>query len=686
MPINLEEGKKILTETIQKTIRHRDYKRTTDIAKQYTAFVTGEDVGALLKQFTPREPDEEFTQRKELTQVITDYMAYRLMTPMFKVGKLSANKGMSWKEKEKSDDNKRKLQNFLDLFAGDESVDDYLSTAMVLLDSTDPNAFIVTELDGTFDPNSSSKDKPIPYPFEVSSEEAINYKKINNILQFLVVLNVVENMKRYTIYLQDDTIVAQQISLDDYKNATFAGAEILFKDPEKKEADEIYVVTFVSHKLGKIPAIQIGTRKDTTTRNRTYVPMIHPARAFFLKSIKTISEYDLTQALHVFPQKITYDHVCGGHPEQNIICHGGLLPTGEKCPICKGSGFLEHKSAQNILRVKMPNELKDVVSLENFIAYKHPSTEILEFMKKLGLYEYPDLAIKAVYSSELFTSDNITTTATEKNIDLESVYDALKPFANKWSSVWRHVVQTVATYTNLGKDLELTHQFPKDFKMKPLTMLLEDLHKANDSGSPSYIKKEINRDIAQKLYIDKPEEILKIDVKEKFFPFNGKTESEISTIILSGLTSKYNQVLYANFEQIFDELEQENTTDAVNFYRMELGVQKAKLKTKVEQYMAEISSEQAIDRSLEFGINSEIDENSEGGGDLESEAQAKLKGTVGGVKGILDLKDSLSKGITDRSSAITLLMEIYGFDNPTASRILGKIGKPEEPKKEIETE
>lgn len=56
---------------------------------------------------------------------------------------------------------------------------------------------------------------------------------------------------------------------------------------------------------------------------------------------------------------------------------------------------------------------------------------------------------------------------------------------------------------------------------------------------------------------------------------------------------------------------------------------------------------------------------------MEAEAKAKLKGTVGGVQGVLQIQASVSAGITDYNAAITLLYEIYGFDEPTAKRILG---------------
>jgi len=134
-------------------------------------------------------------------------------------------------------------------------------------------------------------------------------------------------------------------------------------------------------------------------------------------------------------------------------------------------------------------------------------------------------------------------------------------------------------------------------------MLLEDLNKANTSGAPSYIKNEINKDLAQKLYIDKPNELLKIEVKNKFFPFNGKTESEISNIIVNDLTSKYNKILYANFDNIFDELDAENSINDVNFYRMEKSKQQSLIKAKVDTIISELDTAASNERVQTFNPN-----------------------------------------------------------------------------------
>lgn len=58
--------------------------------------------------------------------------------------------------------------------------------------------------------------------------------------------------------------------------------------------------------------------------------------------------------------------------------------------------------------------------------------------------------------------------------------------------------------------------------------------------------------------------------------------------------------------------------------------------------------------------------------DETAKAQAALRGSVGGVQGILGIQQSVSQGLTDFESAITILMEIYGFDRAVSSALLGK--------------
>jgi HK97 family phage portal protein len=57
--------------------------------------------------------------------------------------------------------------------------------------------------------------------------------------------------------------------------------------------------------------------------------------------------------------------------------------------------------------------------------------------------------------------------------------------------------------------------------------------------------------------------------------------------------------------------------------------------------------------------------------DQNALAQANLRGSVGGVQGILAIQQGVASGITSISSAVTTLVEIYGFDEATAKAVLG---------------
>ena len=56
---------------------------------------------------------------------------------------------------------------------------------------------------------------------------------------------------------------------------------------------------------------------------------------------------------------------------------------------------------------------------------------------------------------------------------------------------------------------------------------------------------------------------------------------------------------------------------------------------------------------------------------VTSEAQDQLRGSVGGVQGILSIQEKVSQGITQYDSAIAILKSIYGFTTEEAEAILG---------------
>lgn len=623
--INLAEGLAIFFDTINHNLRHQDYERTKKIAEDFTIYATGHNVELKLKRFNGRETEEAFNQRVILTQVNIPDIFHSCIKPMAKVGRAPATIHTEWKGKEKKQSNELREQLFLagKNFWGDKDVARYVAQRMVDNDSMDPNSFVIVEFTGVVDP-AKPETKAKPYPFEANSTEAINYIYKNNVLQWLVVRNDAlmvdakgkeHAAEKLYLYIDNEAVTATQIHKDTIEQAVADGAiridgseqlfkpltTYLFTSNEKTESKKrYYLVTITEHKIGFVPARRFGTVLDPITRNRTCMPLVFAAQSYFEKSIKTMSEFDLTNCLHVFPQKILYADPCPGEQINDTLigCERGYRPDGRQiCGACKGSGFKEHTSAQDVIRLRMPKDPKDLVSLENLLVYKHPPIDLLEFQKKFGFVELRAAAQSAVYNSDVFSKQEVAQTATEKSIDLDAVYDTLMPFAESWSSMFVHIFKCIAALRDIGvedskpSDFIITHEFPKDFKMQSLNALLDDLQKATANGAPSHIKKAISRDITRKIYADAPHEALKVETKDKYFPFPGKSESEINSIITNGLSTKYLSTLYALFDIIFQDIEFETKAKELDFYQMDEKLQRDLIKEKVGFYMSELEKE-----------------------------------------------------------------------------------------------
>lgn len=626
MPILLSEGLPILLSTIQGNLRHQDYLHVNEIAKNFTIYGTGTGIEEKLERFNGGETEELFNQRKILTITNVADIFNSCVKPLNKVGMTPANVSITWKgiDAKKQLENKKKLEEVASDFWGDKSVKNYLTRRMGPTDSMDPNSFLVVEFKESVksdDPNSKAQ----PYPFEVNSKEAINYIYKNNIIQWLIVRNdlVIKNAEgkaiageKLYIYLDNNTISATQIHeevIDDYIlfnpdaiqlesvsnfDSLNSLTKYIYSTSDEGKKKRYYILNVFNHKIGFVPARRFGTETDPLTRHRTCVPVINPAKSYFEDSIQTMSEFSITKRLHTFPQKWQYLPKCDAPG-----CYKGFGADGvAPCKTCKGTGTITHSSAQDIIGIKMPDELKDIVNLEMMAAYKGPPIDLVKFQKEFGFEDIRRYAQSAVYNNEV--GRRRVKTATETEIDAEAVNATIKPFGDNWSDMFMFIYYCIAELIDLGGEtFECSHSFPDDFQMQTLSEILDDLKKATDSGAESHIKKSLTRKLTNKIYIDQPREILKIDTKDKYFPFAGKKESEVLFILANGKTTKYAETLYSHFDLIFSDLEYEFSLKELDFYELDEKLQREAIKAKVAEYLKEIESEVTNDNSTAFGAD-----------------------------------------------------------------------------------
>lgn len=585
----LNDAIALINKNIEENLFHVDYERVVALAQLYKILATGDNIEPLLQRFIRREDEDMFEQRVRLTKIITPSVLNSIRMPFNKV---TRNKKVIKKLDLKNDALNKSVDKMIVDFYGDEAdnkgLDHWLRTRFVKLSFLDPNAFLVIE----FDPFDYRYAKPSPRPFEVTSEEAINFKyKNKSDLEWLLVrqpLKFTEKKKlkdgfKYTLYEKDYTIVMVRVGVDYIPMS----GEVIVKFNKDKEW---YVQKVYEPKIGFCPAIRIGYVEDDMTDCRTYVSPYHCAMPYFMKSIKTVSEMDLSMSLHVFPQKMQYVKMCSGHNGKK--CHDGCDTNGDACQTCGGRGFEVHTSAQDALYFPLPKEKEDMLPLNDLLVYKSPPIDLLTFLDgyidKLELKSH-----RTIFNSDMYVSPNnqIAKTATEKNMEMESIYDTLGDFATRLSSVY---VFSVWAFVKLADGDpakgEIKHSFPADLKMETVATLLEKMKSANDSKAPGFVRDAINVDLAEAMYVDDETSLLRFKTKRLFYPFNGKTEEETTMLLNGQLVSEFDKILYANYEKIFNLLENEFTTD---FYLWTPDKQWPEIEKVTNEIWDEIKTEQS---------------------------------------------------------------------------------------------
>lgn len=604
--MKLEAAQQLIKELIATGATHRDYKTVTDLATKLKILITGKGMVGLLKRYSSRETVEQFAQRVALTTAITPAVANSVKNPFNKVGRndrikksitLNNNRG---KEKQ--------VEEMLAAFYGSKAekntgLDYWLKTRFLNLSFSDPNAWVAIEWKAP----ESAAEVVFPTPFEITAREAVNFKIVNGVTKWLLakqeivfiekkgdILTEKDGLK-YTLYDQDFTIVHTQVDAEYVKQFDLLpGQEYLTTEDNKT-----WLTEWFEPKVGFVPAFRVGYLTDESTNDRTFVNPFNAGMCFFDKSIKANSEFDLSMTLHAFPQKLQYVNKCNGVSKAKR-CDNGYDAAGQVCAKCEGTGFAIHKSAQDAIYLKMPDleEGKQVPNLDSMLVYKHPPIELLTFQNNYIQQISTDVH-QAVFNSTALVrkttatsnSNEPTKTATEIDTNMQGYYDAIEPYTEKQSSVYRIVALIACIIAGADpKEVEIEHTFPADPKLKNSDILLSELKAANESGAPSFLKDAINNDLADINFSGDKWGKLKYDVKKRFSPFRGKSEEQINMLLISNYVSLRDKVLYANFESIFQQLELEN--GSAFYVTQNIKKQSELLEAKISEFILKIKEEE----------------------------------------------------------------------------------------------
>lgn len=555
---------------------HPHYKRTVELAEFYTALSTGHGIERYMKAYSRREDAELFRVRCEITEQITPSIIANLAAILEKGYRSHYRREVTYGTDELSYSKNREFEAVLSKYAGMMGVDLFCQERLIELNCTDPNTWIIQEWKD-FD---NLKEYAEPYPMEATSEMAIDFAFERGDLQYLTVLTYVANpkddkkpLKKLTCYQKQFHSVLRQTP----DTSSMKDSEVLEVGTDAVIGGSMWTYEEFTHNLDKVPAMRAGYKRDKLTKGNTFVWPFEAADPWLKKTLKVVSEMDLTAANVAMPLTARYGDQC-----QAPGCDHGYVDGGT-CKRCNGTGHKQSPTSvmEEIVVSPMPSSPQDMIDLTKLYTHIHPDVSILQWQE--GYVSMLEKKCKsAVLNSEIFSKDEVAHTATGKSIDQQNANDFVYKYFRFYADFWQFAVMSIAEIT--GKDTGLSAQIfvSRDLKLKTVEDLMLDLKAANDSGAGPATRKAIEWDIMRAIMIDSPEEFAEWEVQERFNPFSGYTEEQKALWSQSDLVPHSQRVLYANLGYIFDALSFQNE----NFYKMPYDTQKTLVDAKVAEIEA----------------------------------------------------------------------------------------------------
>lgn len=595
-----------LLDIIANDFRHAYYQVTMN-AKQFAKqIVTGEGQEDIVTDFRKAESKKQKEQRNRLTNTLTKYVISR---PRKYWKKINRVEGVNVVFKTSDVDKLNQLQKNFENFSEGRDLLQWLNFKLEFLGVTDPNSWVIYERHDTRDAEGNIAQTKV-YPFIVGCEDVIATKYEFGVLTALCV-----RQGKLDVSVDRNGVKTEKVIFDWYlyvPGKTIRIREAGVKMNAEPEADEtaitikgdqpgakpkrLFVAEFNTGTT-EVPALAAGAYLDEKTDQKTFVTWFDPAEHVFRDLIRDKSFLDVTKTTHVFPKRYEYVRPCEFQNKEGK-CDKGWMSHDRTiaCPSCLGSGKSPtFTTEQQVLQLSMPKgDSSQLLELSKLSHYEQLPIELPKWLDD-QVDKSEKRVMNAVFNGGLIekATGKEEKTATQVNYEYEDIYDVLQPFADTISRHYELAYRVGAQYLEIS-EFSVDHRFPKDFKMKTMSDLIEEFERLKKSGAGYDALRNVRRQIIEKQNEDNPQVVAAILARYDFLPFDDKTEEEVAQILAVRSPVDDQRVLRENWLEIFIEIENENIV--APFYLMTYEKKKAVVQAKVDQFKSKIVQAGAPDQ------------------------------------------------------------------------------------------
>lgn len=635
-----EEFKDYLVGIIQGDIRHKYYHESVEHHTDMAVHVEGHKPDKLLEINRPNEPADVKEYRLKVYKPVTKSSCDKVVNTVSRIFNPRLYR-IEFKDQPSVIREGEGIHEYLtEDYPFYLSIMQYMSEVGLRQIFSDPNG-VITIWPKTLDIPENEYFKPIP-----------KYSPSHDVVDF--------DEDKYFVFHKEKTdrvVIIDELFRKEWKIT-------ITKNSEKRTVE---LVDEYQHDIGSPPCFRIGGMIKGIELPYWYNSFISGVLPHWDKVVTMTSDLDGSIVNHLYMESWEYQVECtscsGVGYATKEIDYGPDKGKASKynCKQCSGSGRVTARGPFGQLTINREGFENDLPPLPPKDYIKKDIEPIKEL--KLIISEQEQKGFSAI-NMEILDKIGENQSGVAKTIDRQDLDSFLLKVSNHifkyfltniiyYTVIWRY--KGVLQSNTLIDYLPIIHA-PKDFSVLSITELMEEYKEASKTEvSPFYLRR-LEEEIVNSKFGNNEEERLKNIAIIRLNPFPDKTQDDLLTDLTSNVIKK-NDWIKSNYIEFL-------VTEAIKkdpaFLELDLIDKNSVIDQIIIERFETVAPEMV---STEGG---EVPDRL----DVEAEAKAKLKGTVGGVQGIIEINKAVAEGTMSESSAELLLMEIYGFDSSIASKLI----------------
>lgn len=591
---------------ITKEHYHKYYKRTIEISKLASQIMDGDNYGELVVNLRKREDDTQKKQRIHLTHEITVPAGNIVEREAAKMRRTQGvQKRNHWEEP--NDEAELLLMENRETFYANQSLREYLFDKLEFATFRDPNSFLIFHSKPVMGQSGIEIDYLKVFPVIMSSENIRDYKYFNGNLQYLLVERAryedqggsAKRLSEFNLYVPgaewhfieyEKDLTSLSLTYPDYSTITI--------DIENSNKSRSFIYKEHENDTKEVPAIRLGAYLDNSTMQKIAVTLMNPAMPILKQLINIGSLEDLVLYLHAIPRRKDFVGRCDYTDEHENACDSGYITLEGKqviCPSCGGSGKKVIASEQDRLEIPLPDNFtgEDLFDLAKLSYVEQLDDKILQYLdsRKKDLIKWIVSTVLGQSYSSMSDLVRTAATATEIQLNFQSIYDTFQPYAELYSQCYVLAERIILQYNNMDEGFSNSFMFPQDYQFETVTDLLNRRKLGKDAGASALVLEAIDADLVQRITRNE-NDTRRVLVWSKWKPFKGLSDSMVAMQLSSLSLDDPDRILFIHFTAIQREIE--HITNGL-FYSLTYEKQKSLIDSEIETYKSrQVPANQAI--------------------------------------------------------------------------------------------